>query len=69
MQLNYGMDLGFSLLGNGASDLNLSLLATWTESNLLAPDQTDPTDVIECAGFFGLECGEPQAVLQVDGPC
>ncbi|WP_340587942.1 TonB-dependent receptor plug domain-containing protein [Erythrobacter alti] len=75
LQINYGMDLGFSAFGNGSSDLNLSLLGTWTESNLLAPDQTDPTDIIECAGEFGLECGEPQAAFKwtarasyVDGP-
>ncbi|MGB3165442.1 MAG: TonB-dependent receptor [Alteraurantiacibacter sp.] len=75
LQIAYGLDLGFSLLGNGASDLNLSFLGTWTESNALAPDQTDPDNVIECAGEFGLECGEPQAAFKwttrasyVDGP-
>lgn len=75
LQINYGMDLPFSLLGNGVSDLNLSFLGTWTESNALAPDQLDPTNVIECAGEFGVECGEPQASFKwtsrasyVDGP-
>ncbi|RJY08781.1 TonB-dependent receptor domain-containing protein [Aurantiacibacter aquimixticola] len=75
LQVAYDMDLGFSLLGNGASDLNLSLLATWTESALFAPLQDEPDDVIECAGQFGLTCGEPQAAFKwtsrasyVDGP-
>ncbi|RIV89049.1 TonB-dependent receptor plug domain-containing protein [Aurantiacibacter zhengii] len=75
LQISYGMDLGFSLLGNGGSDLNFSFLGTWTESNALAPDQSDPSNVIECAGEFGLECGEPQAAFKwtartsyVDGP-
>ena len=63
------------MLGNGASDLNLSFLGTWTESNLIAPDQNDPDNTIECAGEFGVECGEPQASFKwtsrasyVDGP-
>ncbi len=75
LQVNYGIDLGFSLLGNGASDLNLSFLGTWTESNDFAPNQDDPTDIVTCAGEFGLECGEPQASFKwtartsyVDGP-
>ncbi|WP_338244467.1 TonB-dependent receptor domain-containing protein [Aurantiacibacter hainanensis] len=75
LQVSYGLDLPFSVLGNGASDLNLSFLGTWTESNALAPDQLDPTNVIECAGEFGVECGEPQASFKwtsrasyVDGP-
>lgn len=75
LQVNYGIDLPFSVLGNGASDLNLSFLGTWTESNLIAPDQNDPDNTIECAGEFGVECGEPQASFKwtsrasyVDGP-
>lgn len=75
LQVSYDMDLPFSLFGNGASDLNLSFLGTWTESNFFAPDQLDPTNVVECAGQFGVECGEPQAAFKwtsrasyVDGP-
>jgi len=75
LQLAYGMDLGFSLLGNGASDLNLSLLATWTETANTSPDQSDPTNIDTCAGEFGLTCGEPTPSFKwtgrasyVDGP-
>jgi len=75
LQINYGIDLGFSLLGNGASDLDLSFLGTWTEANDFAADQANPADVDTCAGEFGLICGEPTPSFKwtaranyVDGP-
>ncbi|MWV28237.1 TonB-dependent receptor plug domain-containing protein [Aurantiacibacter rhizosphaerae] len=75
LEVSYGINLPFSVIGNDFADLNLSFLGTWTELNSLAPDQTDPTDVITCAGEFGLECGEPTASFKwtsrasyVDGP-
>ena len=39
----------------------VQFLGTWTESNDTIPDVTDPTNVVTCAGEFGLTCGEPQA--------
>ncbi|MBH5322386.1 TonB-dependent receptor domain-containing protein [Aurantiacibacter sediminis] len=75
LQINYGIDLGFSLLGNGASDLDLSFLGTWNEVANFSPDQADPTNVVECAGQFGLNCGEPTPSFKwtaranyIDGP-
>ncbi|MDE1468320.1 TonB-dependent receptor domain-containing protein [Aurantiacibacter sp. D1-12] len=75
LQVNYGIDLGFSVLGNGGSDLNLSFLGTWTESSDTIPDVTDPTNITTCAGEFGLTCGEPTPSFKwtarasyVDGP-
>ncbi|MEL1250501.1 TonB-dependent receptor plug domain-containing protein [Aurantiacibacter gilvus] len=75
LQIDYGIDLGFSLLGNGASDLNLSFLGTWTETSNFAADQSNPADVDTCAGEFGLICGEPTPSFKwtarasyVDGP-
>ena len=75
LQINYGLDLDFSVLGNGASDLNLSFLGTWTESNDTRPDATDPSIVDRCAGRFGVTCDDPQAAFKwtarasyVDGP-
>ncbi|WP_271078084.1 TonB-dependent receptor domain-containing protein [Aurantiacibacter sp. MUD61] len=75
LQVNYGIDLGFSLLGNGASDLDLSFLGTWTEASNFAPDQSDPSNVDTCAGEFGLTCGEPTPSFKwtaranyIDGP-
>lgn len=75
LQVAYNMPLPFALLGGVDSDLNLSFLGTWTESSDFAPDQNDPDNVIECAGKFGIECGEPTPSFKwtgrasyVDGP-
>ncbi|KLE35730.1 TonB-dependent receptor domain-containing protein [Aurantiacibacter luteus] len=73
LQVNYGMDLGFSLLGNGSSDLNLNFLGTWTEeSSFLA---TPDSDLLDCAGIFGASCGQPTPTFKwtaratlIDGP-
>jgi len=75
LQIDYGIDLGFSLLGNGASDLDLSFLGTWNETSNFAADQSNPADVDTCAGEFGLICGEPTPSFKwtaranyIDGP-
>ncbi|APE28513.1 TonB-dependent receptor [Aurantiacibacter gangjinensis] len=75
LQVSYGLDLGFSVLGNGGSDLNLSFLGTWTETSDFAPDQNNPDNVVECAARFGLNCDEPTPAFKwtarasyVDGP-
>ncbi|MBY6217052.1 TonB-dependent receptor domain-containing protein [Qipengyuania aquimaris] len=61
LQVNYGTDVGFSLFGEADSRMAVQFLGTWTESNDTIPDVTDPTNVVTCAGEFGLTCGEPQA--------
>ena len=73
LQVSYGLDLPFSALGNGASDLNFSFLGTWTEKYEF--EAFEGADVLQCAGQFGLECGEPIPSFKwtarasyVDGP-
>ncbi len=75
LQVNYGMDMPFSLFTDGGvSDLNLSFLGTWTESSYFVPVPA-LARTIECAGEFGGECGEPTPSFKwtsrlswVDGP-
>ena len=73
LQIAYGLDLPFSVLGNGAADLNFSFLGTWTEKYEF--EAFDGAEVIQCAGKFGGECGEPipsfkwtSRLSYVDGP-
>ncbi|MBX7493779.1 TonB-dependent receptor [Qipengyuania sp. 1NDW9] len=61
LQVNYGTDVGFSLFGEADSRMAIQFLGTWTESNDFIPDVTDTSNVVTCAGEFGLTCGEPQA--------
>jgi outer membrane receptor protein involved in Fe transport len=75
LTVNYNTELGFSLLGEDVARLDLNFLGTWTDANDFTPDQTDPTNVIECAGNFGLTCGNPQSTFKwvtrasyIDGP-
>ena len=76
LEVNYRMTLPFSLLTDtGEQDLNLNFLGTWTESSSSIPDVTNPTNVIECAGFFGAVCDDPTPEFKwvarasfVDGP-
>ncbi|MEE4212838.1 MAG: TonB-dependent receptor [Parvularcula sp.] len=73
--VNYNTDLGFSLFSDDIARLDLNFLGTWTDTNDLRPDPTDPTVVTRCAGFFGLTCGNPQPTFKwvtrasyIDGP-
>ncbi|EDL48742.1 TonB-dependent receptor domain-containing protein [Erythrobacter sp. SD-21] len=76
LEVVYSTMLPFSFLTDtGEQDLNLSFLGTWTESSTFAPDQNDPDNVFECAGFFAGNCGEPTPEFKwtarasfVDGP-
>ena len=75
LQINYGTDVPFALFGEDDSRLAIQFLGTWTESNDFIPDVTDLTNVVTCAGEFGLTCGEPQASFKwtsrfswTDGP-
>ncbi len=76
LEVNYTTSLPFSLLTDtGEQKLNLSFLGTWNEKNAFSPDQNDPANVIECAGFFGATCDEPTPKYKwtsrasfIDGP-
>ena len=73
-QLNYGLELPFSVFSSGgSSDFDIGLLATWTERNDF--EAFPGADVVSCAGEFGAECGDPTASFKwtarfswVDGP-
>ncbi len=58
LEVNYNNTFDFSLLGNGSSRLDLNFLGTWTDKNDTTPVQGFDT-VIECAGRFGNNCGNP----------
>ena len=58
IQVDYGVPLGFGLVGE-SSNLNFSFLATYTINNNFTPLIDLPDDVVECAGKFGLNCGNP----------
>ena len=74
LQAAYSTVLPFSLLTNtGEQDFNISFLGTWTEeSSFLA---FPGADLLDCAGEFGLNCGEPTPSFKwttrasfIDGP-
>jgi outer membrane receptor protein involved in Fe transport len=74
-QLDYNQPLGFSMFGESESRLNFFFLGTWTEEANFIPVQALPDQVNECAGTFGLICGEPtpewkwtSRLSWVDGP-
>ena len=58
-QLDYSTSIGASLTGSGDSRLGFFFLGTWTEKNNFTPLVELPDDVVECAGRFGLNCGNP----------
>jgi outer membrane receptor protein involved in Fe transport len=58
LSVDYSMPLGFSLAGADESRLNFFFLGTYTESNQFIPT-VGVDEVIECAGLFGLNCGNP----------
>ena len=62
LQINYSTNVPFALWDDsGESRMALQFLGTWTDTNDTIPDVTDPTNVVTCAGEFGLTCGEPQS--------
>lgn len=74
LQVNYTTTIPFSVLTDtGEQDFNLSFLGTWTES---ADFEAFPgATIVECAGQFGFNCGEPTPSFKwtaratfVDGP-
>ena len=73
LEANYTQPLGFGLFAD-ESKLNFSFLGTYTRKNTFVPVKGLP-QVIECAGYFGLNCGNPQGKYKwttrlslVDGP-
>ncbi|MFZ4383107.1 MAG: TonB-dependent receptor domain-containing protein, partial [Sandarakinorhabdus sp.] len=48
------------------SKLNINFLGTITESNVFTP-VNGVNSVVECAGLFGLNCGNPQGKFQGQG--
>ncbi len=75
LQINYGMDVPISLFtSGGVSDFNIMFLGTWTDSSFFIP-VAELGEVVECAGEFGGECGQPTPSFKwtsrfswVDGP-
>lgn len=75
LQATYSTVLPFSLLTDtGEQDFNISFMGTWTEENSFRP-VAELERTIECAGRFGVECGDPVASFKwtarasfIDGP-
>lgn len=76
LEVNYGLDIPFSVFTDtGEQRLDLSFLGTWTDESYSVPDTTNPGNIVECAGFFGGQCGSPTPEYKwtsrasfIDGP-
>lgn len=74
LQATYSTTVPFSLLTDtGEQDFNISFLGTWTEESSFVA--FPGADVLDCAGEFGLNCGEPTPSFKwtsrasfIDGP-
>lgn len=58
-QIDYSQPLNFSLMGAGASRLSFFFLGNYSDENNFIPLVDLPDDKVECAGRFGLNCGNP----------
>lgn len=58
-QVDYSTSLGASLMGNGDSRLGFFFLGNYSDENNFTPLVDLPDDIVECAGKFGLNCGNP----------
>ncbi len=74
-QIDYSVPLNTSLWGAGSSRLSFFFLGNYSWNNSFTPLVDLPDDVIECAGFFGLNCGNPtpewkwsSRLSWIDGP-
>jgi outer membrane receptor protein involved in Fe transport len=74
-QVDYSQPLGFSAFGAGESRLSFFFLGNYSWENQFTPLTDLPDEVIECAGFFGLTCGNPtpewkwsSRISWIDGP-
>ncbi|HEY0147828.1 MAG TPA: TonB-dependent receptor [Allosphingosinicella sp.] len=73
-QIDYSMPLGYSLTGGEQSRLSFYFLGSYTDKNDFTPT-VGVDEVIECAGRFGTQCGNPtpkwkwaSRVSWIDGP-
>jgi iron complex outermembrane receptor protein len=57
-QLDYSLPLNVSLTGKGESNLSFFFLANYSDENTFVPT-VGVDEVVECAGRFGLNCGNP----------
>lgn len=74
-QVDYSLPLGASLTGNGDSRLGFYFLGNYSDENNFTPSVDLPDEVVECAGKFGLNCGNPtpkwkwsSRLSWIDGP-
>jgi outer membrane receptor protein involved in Fe transport len=74
-QIDYSMPLGLSLSGAGESRLSFFFLGNYSWENNFVPLVDLPDDIVECAGRFGLNCGNPtpkwkwsSRLSWIDGP-
>ena len=74
-QIDYSMPLSFSMTGAGESRLNFFFLGNYSWESNFTPLSDLPEEVTECAGTFGLNCGDPTArwkwssrLSLIDGP-
>ncbi len=72
--VDYSRPLGFGLIGEDAR-LSFNFLGTYTLKNNFTPLVELPDDVVECAGLYGLTCGQPtpewkwtSRLSLIDGP-
>lgn len=73
-QVDYSLPIGASLTGAGESNLNFFFLLNYSDENNFVPT-VGVNDTVECAGRFGLNCGNPTPTWKwssrlswVDGP-
>ncbi|MDQ8756475.1 TonB-dependent receptor [Sphingosinicella sp. LHD-64] len=74
-QVDYSLPLNFSLLNGGSSRLSFFFLGNYSWENNFTPLIELPDEVVECAGRFGLNCGNPtpkwkwsSRLSWIDGP-
>jgi outer membrane receptor protein involved in Fe transport len=74
-QVDYSMPLAFSMTGASESRINFFFLGNYSWENNFTPLADLPEEVVECAGRFGLNCGNPTArwkwssrLSLIDGP-
>lgn len=74
VQVDYSVPLGFSMMGRDESNLSFSFLLNYSDENNFVPT-VGVDETIECAGRFGLNCGNPtprwkwtSRLSLIDGP-
>lgn len=59
VQVDYGFDLGFGLLGEEESRITMFFLGTWIDKWTYTPVAESPDDKRFCVGQFGQTCDDP----------